>query len=274
MNPWHDARLLNLVANMLFALTLAACLATGLWWVSQRPAFALRVIEVEPGSGGDFRHVSDTVLRSIVVRSVRGNFFSTALADVRAVFETVPWVRRATVRRVWPDGLAVAIEEHRPLAIWGDGRLVNTFGELFSANLGEAEDDGPLPHFSGPPGTEVQVARRFAELRQAVAPLGVAPVAIALSDRHAWTLKLDDGTTLLLGRDQGIPIDRRLARWVETYPQVKAQLNRRAELVDLRYPNGFAIRSLAMLDEELAQEPGLEKAPERGKGKAAERKAR
>lgn len=253
MNPWHDARLLNLVANLLFGVTLAAAVASALWWVSQRPAFALRSVEIEPRQGHELRHVSGAVLRTTVASRVRGNFFATDLDQVRAVFETVPWVRRASVRRVWPDGLIVEIEEHRPLALWGDGRLVNTFGELFSANLGEAEESGPLPQFAGPPGTEMHVARRFDELGRLLAPLGTEPQALALSDRHAWTLKLDDGTTLLLGRDQGIPIDRRLARWVETYPQVMVQLNRRAELIDLRYPNGFAIRSLALLEEE--QEP-------------------
>lgn len=249
MNPWQDARLLNTVANLMFGLVLAACLGAAFWWVSQRPVFTLRAVEIEPAPGETLRHVPDAVLRATVVRGVRGNFFATSLADVRAVLETVPWVRKASVRRVWPDGLLVEIEEHRPLALWGDGRLVNTFGELFSANLGEAEESGPLPQFSGPPGTEVQVARRWAELRQVVAPLGVEPVAVSLSDRHAWTLKLSDGTTLLLGREQGMPIDRRLARWVETYPQAMAELQRRAEVIDLRYPNGFAMRSLAMLEE-------------------------
>jgi cell division protein FtsQ len=276
VNPWHDARLLNMLANMLFATVLAACLGLALWWVSQQAVFTLRTVEVEPRPGDALRHVPDAVLRATVVRGVRGNFFATPLSDVRAVFETVPWVRKASVRRVFPDGLMVEIEEHRPLALWGDGRLVNTFGELFSANLGEAEEAGPLPHFSGPPGTEVQVARRFAELRQAVAPLGAEPVALSLSDRHAWTLKLSDGTTLLLGRDQGMPIDQRLARWVETYPQVMAELSRRAEVIDLRYPNGFAIRSLAMLEGEEEAEPAqggqAGREPAQGRGKAQERR--
>jgi len=130
----------------------------------------------------------------------------------------------------------------------GDGRIVNTFGELFVANLAEAEDDGELPQFSGPDGTALQVARRYAELREAIASLDVQPDALSLSARHAWALRLDDGTTLLLGRDQGMPVERRIARWVETWPLVSATLNRRAEVIDLRYPNGFAIRSLARLE--------------------------
>ena len=37
---------------------------------------------------------------------------------IRDSFETVPWVRRAVVRRVWPDRLAVRLEEHRAVALW------------------------------------------------------------------------------------------------------------------------------------------------------------
>lgn len=249
MNPWHDVRLLNMAANTLFALVLAACLAAALWWASQRPMFDLRLIEVEARHGETLRHVSGTLLRNTAAREVRGNFFTLPLSTVQNVFETVPWVRKASVRRVWPDGLIVEIEEHTPLALWDDGRIVNTFGELFSANLGEAEEAGPLPQFSGPSGTEVQVARRYDELRRAVAPAGAGLMSITLSERHAWTVELSDGTTLLLGRERGTPIDQRLARWLETYPKVMAELNRRAALIDLRYPSGYVLREFAMLDD-------------------------
>jgi len=252
---WHDARLMNTLANALFGATLLGALASGTWWLSQRPFFGLRNVTIEAAEGHPLRHVSAPLLRSAVSRDVRGNFFSIDLATVRATFETVPWVRHASVRRIWPDGLEVAIEEHRALALWGDGRLVNTFGELFAANLGEAEEDGELPQFSGPDGTALQVARRYAELREAVSSLRVQPDVLALSPRHAWTVRLDDGTTLLLGRDQGVPIDRRVARWVGAYPEVMASLKRRAEVIDLRYPNGFAIRSLAQLAESDGHDP-------------------
>ncbi|MCO5101749.1 MAG: cell division protein FtsQ/DivIB [Burkholderiaceae bacterium] len=248
MNLWQDARALNALANALLGATLIAALAAGAWWVAQRPFFTLGHVRIDAAQGHDLQRVSPAQLRSAVTRRVNGNFFAVDLDAVRAVFESVPWVRRAGVRRVWPDGLEVSIEEHRALALWDDGRVVNTFGELFVANLAEAEDDGELPQFSGPEGTAQQVARRYAELREAVAALDAQPQALSLSARHAWTLRLDDGTTLLLGRDQGIPVERRVARWVETWPIVVSALNRRAEVIDLRYPNGFAIRSLARLE--------------------------
>ena len=69
----------------------------------------------------------------------------------------------------------------------------------------------------------------------------------SLSSRHAWSAQLDDGTRLVIGREQGVALAERVSRWVAAYPMVRERLNRRAEVVDLRYPNGFALRSLSKL---------------------------
>lgn len=252
MNPWHDARLLNLIAKGLFGASFVAVLATASWWVVQRPSFALRGLQVEAAPGMSLDKVSSTALRATGRREGRGNFFTVDLDRVRVAFEQLPWVRRASVRRVWPNRLAVAIEEHRPFAIWNETRLVNSHGELFSANLSEAEESGPLPAFSGPNGSEGQVVARFAELTSWMQPIGRKPESLALSPRWAWTVRLDDGTTLMLGRDQGVPMEERVRRWVGVFPQVQARLDRKAEVIDLRYPNGFAIRSVALLAAETA----------------------
>lgn len=247
MNPWHDVRRLHASANALFALALAAVLATGAVWVVKRPVFSLRAVTIGAAAGSELHHVSTPVLRSSALQRVRGNFFTVDLNAVRASFESVPWVRRATVRRIWPNRLVVTLEEHRPLALWGDGRLMNTYGELYTANLAEAEEGGPLPEFSGPDGSEGAVLARFEELRRWLEPLGRRPVAVALSPRYAWSARLDDNTTLLLGRDQGLPIESRVARWVAVYPRVAQRLDRQPEVIDLRYPNGFAVRSAAVV---------------------------
>ena len=177
----------------------------------------------------------------------KGNFFTVDLDSVRDGFEAVPWVRKATVRRVWPDRLLVTIEEHRPSRCGATSRLMNTYGELYAANLDEAEEDGPLPELAGPPGSELTVLSRFFELERWVAPLGRRPVAVSLSSRYAWSARLDDGTTLLLGREQGLPLEARVTRWASVYPRVRARLDGQPEVVDLRYPNGFAVRAVGVL---------------------------
>jgi cell division protein FtsQ len=240
---WHTPGLLNALANALILLSLLGLLCAAGWWLAQRPGLALRVVRIDAAPGTELRHVSAVLLDQSVRQRLRGNFFTVDLDAVRAGFEQVPWVRRAMVRRVWPDRLEVAIEEHRPLATWGENQLMNTFGELYTANAAEAEEDGPLPHFSGPPGSEQRMLGRYEELRRWLAPLGVTPRSVLLSPRLAWWVQLDDGTRLVLGREQGVPLEERVARWVEAYPRVRGRLGERAQVIDLRYPNGFAARA-------------------------------
>ncbi|MFM1989162.1 MAG: Cell division protein FtsQ [Pseudomonadota bacterium] len=249
MNPWHDVRLLNATANGLTAVAATALVAAGVAWVVQRPAFALQAVVVEPASTVQpLQHVNRASLKSAGAARLHGNFFTVDLGAVRDSFEQVPWVRHAQVRRVWPNTLRIALEEHQPLAVWHDGRLVNRQGELFTANVAEAEAEGALLEFSGPPGSEAEVTRRWQALREQLAPLSVVPEAVTLSSRWAWSARLDNGTVLLLGREQGMPIAERVARWVSVQPTVQTRLNREIASVDLRYPNGFAMRAPGALD--------------------------
>jgi len=205
---------------------LAACFGA-LYWLLMPQHFPLTRVELK----GDFRNTSRAELEKAVPR-VSGNFFSADLAEVRASLERLPWVRHVEVRRMWPSRLEIAIEEHVALARWGDDALVNTFGERFAGKTQEA-----LPTFIGPAGTQGEVARRFARFNAIVAPLDTKIDRIALSARHAWQLRLSNGLHLALGRDADLA-ESRLRRFVEVYPTVKSK----NEYVDLRYPNGFAVR--------------------------------
>jgi len=171
---------------------------------------------------------------------VRGSFFNVDLESVRALFESVPWVRHADVRRGWPDRLEVRIEEHVALARWQsrEPRLVNTHGELFSGRV-----EGTLPVFSGPAGSEAEIARLYALSRDLLAPLEVEPSRVLLSSRLAWQLRLSNGLSVQLGRDTDKDrVNDRFAKFVAVYPQVVRMLPRSPDYVDLRYPNGFALR--------------------------------
>ena len=152
MSLWHNPRWLNRLALIVLTLCAFASLAVAGWWLIQRPDFAIDRVQIEAAAGYELRHVSSQSLRATSQVSSGSNFFTIDLDRVRSQYETVPWVRRAAIRRVWPNQLVVAIEEHQPMAIWGDARLVNTFGEIYSASITQAEADGPLPVLRGPDG--------------------------------------------------------------------------------------------------------------------------
>lgn len=246
---WHDTRTLNATAGGLMALTVLACVATGVWWVSQRPMFTLRTVKVESMYGIGLKHVNELTVRNGIVGKVKGNFFTADLDQVRGVFEAVPWVRRASVRREWPNELIVDVEEHEALGTWGeDGRLLSVKGDVFTANLAEADDDHPLPAFEGPPGSEKDVLARFAQLRGWFAPIKLAPESLSLSNRYAWTVKLDNGMSVALGREQDSnTLKSRVDRLVGIYPQLVSRLqDGHIDTIDMRYPNGLALASSAL----------------------------
>lgn len=241
---WHDVKMLNAAAGTLLGLFVLALLGGGLWWLAQRPMFTLKEIRIE-GMATELRRVNASTVRSTALPRIKGNFFTANLGAVRTAFEAVPWVRKAAVRREWPNRLVVTLEEHVPLGTWGqEGRLLSQQGEIFVANLAEAEEDGDLPEFAGPDGSEKEVMMRYRELQAWFAPVNLAPGSVRLSGRYAWAVKLDNGMTVELGREQtSTTLKERVERLVAVYPQLVARLQDRIENVDMRYPNGMALKA-------------------------------
>lgn len=244
---WQDAKALNATASGIFALTLLACLAAGVWWLAQRPVFNLRTIRIESMGQDELKHVSILTLRNNALGRIKGNFFTTNLDNVRQAFESVPWVRRAAVRREWPDQLIVALEEHEALGTWGeDGRLLSTKGDVFTANLAEAEEDHALPEFSGPEGSEKEVLARYVELSRWFTPINLMPQGLALSGRYAWTVRLSNGMSVALGREQtATTLRERVERLTGIYPQLVSHLQN-IDTIDMRYQNGLALSAAGL----------------------------
>jgi cell division protein FtsQ len=235
---WHKPQLMTAVSDLLLVAAAAALLVAAVVWSTRLPLFPLREVAVT--------HELQEVRRSEVERSLsgllRGNFFSINLEALRQSLEKLPWVRHADVRRRWPARVEISIEEHQPAARWGEGtaQLVNTHGEVFVAPLSR---EMHLPLLTGPDGTSAELLSRYSDFAQMLKPTGRWPAQVVLSPRLAWLLKLEDGMQVELGREQAkAPISARLQRFVEHYATVSDTRRPRPVAVDMRYPNGFALR--------------------------------
>jgi cell division protein FtsQ len=238
---WDNPRQLNAAASLLIGLACAMLVYAALQALLRSSLFPLREVVVQGQPANAQRAEIEAALEG-----VGGNFFAADLGAVRARLEQVPWVRRVDVRRVWPDRLQVALEEHVVFARWSDTGLVNTFGEPFAAPIEQAEAM-KLPLFAGPAGTEADISRRYRRFSEALKPLNEKPERVVLTARHAWQVRLASGLVLELGRDGAESVEARLARFVTAYPDSIAKLGgsgaqARLVHVDLRYPNGFALR--------------------------------
>ncbi|MCG8010636.1 MAG: FtsQ-type POTRA domain-containing protein, partial [Candidatus Thiodiazotropha weberae] len=113
--------------NSLLWLKLALfCLVmiSALYWVGRMlgdPAvMPVRTVGVD----GEMRFVKRERLEQVVAEAVNGSFFSIDLKRMREQIEAMPWVKQASIRRVWPDKLRVQVTEHQPLAYWGEEAMV------------------------------------------------------------------------------------------------------------------------------------------------------
>lgn len=228
---WDKPQLMLWLANWLYALAAILMLYAILFVVVHLPVFPLKEISVN----GDLKHVTREQVQYIVKQQMKGNFFTLDLKKSRTAFEKLPWVRVVNVRRRWPDRLDVTLEEHVELARWGNMAMVNTKGEIFRA----ASDNRTLPVFAGRTGDEQEITQKYLIFKAKLEPLKLAPTQIVLSARHAWQLRLDNGMVIELGREQ---VEQRITKFIAIYDRTLSKLQRSVQYVDLRYPNGFAVR--------------------------------
>jgi cell division protein FtsQ len=243
-NPERMAQVSRWLMRVFFLLLFAA----GLFWLSQRPVFALRQMQIEPMPGQSVQHLHLSLVKNQVLEKIQGNFFTVRLESIKEAFEAMPWVRHASVRRVWPNGLAVSIEEQRPFGIWGSRsahQFMNPFGEVFSGSISEIADSSSLIDVSGPEGSNKEVMQLYQKASRWFMPWNVVVTNVHLSDRYSWSIKLSNGTRIEFGRDeegQGKALtEERVARLIEYWPKAQDRLNGRVDTIDLRYGNGFAV---------------------------------
>ena len=233
--------------NRLSALVLVTGLLGAAAFAASRvfllPAFALTHITVV----GDVAHNNTVTIQANVASKLNGNFYTLNLAETRAAFEAVPWVRRALVKREFPNRLKVVLQEHKAVAYWGpedEPKLLNNFGEVFDANVDEVDQDD-LPRLSGPDSESAQVLNMYRLLKPPFQLLDVALDELELSARGSWRVGLDSGAVIDVGTGNNDEIVRRVQRFVSTFTQVSSKYGLHADALqaaDLRYPQGYALR--------------------------------
>ncbi|MET0209146.1 MAG: cell division protein FtsQ/DivIB [Burkholderiaceae bacterium] len=247
-----DIRVMNGVAGLLALVLALAALASGLQWLARQPLFAIRSITVE----GDTARNSSASLRANALPRLSGNFLTMNLGQARQAFESVPWVRHASVQRVWPLHLRVRLEEHRPAAYWEtkaenvdadsdavlDTRLVNSFGEVFEANLGDVEDE-ELPTLAGPDKSATAMLSMWRQLDPMTRQkLNEGVRRLDLSGRGSWRATLEKGAVIEIGRGSQAEVVARFGQFTSNIPQITARYQTSMVSADLRHDQGYAVR--------------------------------
>jgi len=216
------------------ALTLVALPVVGVlngWFAGDRWPVTRLAVRAE------FNHVSAEQIRAAVAPLLGQGFFAVRLDAVRDAVARLPWVERVEARKRWPDVLDLVVYEQQPYARWGEDRLINRRGEIFSvAGAGTLQG---LPRLSGPDDRLADVLQFYADCISEFSGSGLVIDAVALSPRGGWRLDLASGAVVEIGREDA---KRRLQRFLDVWPRLAGARPTPPAYVDLRYENGFAIR--------------------------------
>ncbi|MBL8531328.1 MAG: cell division protein FtsQ/DivIB [Hyphomonadaceae bacterium] len=194
--------------------------------------FTVDTIEVEGVNGARAQEV-----RAVVTPEGRHSVLSLDPADVRTRVESLDWVARARVQRLWPSTMRISVERRQAYARWqedGEISVIDYNGERLLAE--RAADHGELPLVvgagAGPAAEPLLIA--LENLPQVRARLE----ALVRVGNRRWNVELVSGTTIALP-EQGAA--EALAQ-LERLQSEHRLLDRPLAQIDMRAPGRVAVR--------------------------------
>ncbi len=228
--PWTDvwnSRNLFLVSCALLLCPIVWGLVT-LYGDSTLPFKQIHIVSAK-------HFVHENALRNTVLNNLHGGFFSLDAMSLRKRILQNPWIRKVSLRRVWPDHLEVEVEEQKPVARWNGNQVVNSFDELFSPK----KSPNALPSLNGPVDKFITVLQRYHLFQTILAPLHKKISSLTLGYHGRWSLVLDGRIKVFIGREN---IEKRMMKFAQYFPRIVGVKSQDVEHVDLRYPNGMAVK--------------------------------
>lgn len=238
------------------AAAVVALLYLGNLLVSLEMPEVLPVEQVEVA--GELRFIDRGEIRKIIVANIDGGYFTVDLMRIREQLLQQPWIKSVAIRRQWPAGLLVSIEEQQPLAYWNDNAYINQDGRIFAPR--EVDRSLVLPQLNGPQGQQDKVWQFMNRLYREMALLEYEVVRLDLDQRRAWQLQIVTSgqmeeakqakalaarapVTIRLGR---FDTEKRLQRFIRVLPALMQNTasSEAIEYIDMRYPNGFAVKMI------------------------------
>jgi len=203
---------------------------------------------------GELAFMNKAEIRSIVEDNISGGFFTVDLNHVREIVSQQAWVENVSLRRRWPDALEVFVEERKPIAFWNDDGYISENGHVFKPETIDKKLN--LPELDGPDGQHNNVWKFMNVLYKEMSLLNYTVTSLALDERRAWQLKIEknvgvsdeeisSGINVRLGR---FDTEKRLRRFVRVLPELASKkefADNKINVIDMRYPNGFAVQMAA-----------------------------
>lgn len=185
---------------------------------------------------GNFSSVNHELLQQTIAPFIQKGFFGVDRVGLQDRMQQLPWVHSVSVRRIWPDTLAIQIEQQQPVARLAANTLVNAQGEIFTVESASIPQN--LPQFEGPVGQQQLMLQMYHAIMNISQPLGVKIAILRLDDYQAWQLQLDNGIEVIVGAEDPL---YRIQRLFHNYKEIIGTRVNDIQSIDLRYLHGAAL---------------------------------
>lgn len=183
------------------------------------------------------QHTDQKILQQGLIPFVSKGFFSIDVESIKDRLLQSAWVSKASVQRVWPDEVLISVVEKKPIAKWNNTSLISSNGEVFSPELNTYPEG--LTELVGPPGQQIQILQYYKKLCGLFNPLHLKISRFEFAPLHTFFLTFNNGMKLSVGYKDVLT---HLSHFVKVYPKIIGQRSNEIEYVDLRYPNGLAVK--------------------------------
>lgn len=184
---------------------------------------------------GAFINLTEAMLLSRA-GNIKGGYFNIDVSAVQQNIESLAWVDKAYVKRMWPDTLMISVTEQNAMAWWQGKGLINQRGELFYPD--KKTFPTGLPQLNGPVGTHQQLLDHYNNMSSMLVEVGLTMQQLDMDARRSMILRLDNGLKILLGRNTYYP---RLQRFIRIYDKLLVTEVNQIQQIDMRYTNGFTV---------------------------------
>jgi len=185
---------------------------------------------------GVFQYLSKNEIKTVLQPLVMTGYFDADMQAIHSTVATLPWVDTVTVKRIWPDAIDIKVREKKPYARWGKNSLITERGVIFTPN--NVKEFQNLTVVTGPELQQVKVLEIMKGIKTTLADQSLQLADFSVNDRWAWKIVLATGLEILLGRNEQL---KKLQRFLKTLTVLKQEQVDAMAIVDLRYPNGYAV---------------------------------
>lgn len=217
------------VKTLIAVLLLAGLVAMAGYGIKHSP---IKYVRTE----GVFQYLSKDEIKTALQPLVMTSFFDADMQAIHQAVSQLTWVDTVSVKRVWPDAIDIKIREKKPYVRWGQHNLVSARGEIITPK--NIDQFGYLPILQGPDQQQLKTLEIMKGVNTALADQSMKMAEFTINDRWAWKIKLTTGLEILLGRNEQL---KKLQRFLKTLEVLSPEQIEKIAVVDLRYPNGYAV---------------------------------